>query len=153
MTSGMELRNRGFFTQCATTMPIVGNEVRQAAAIPIKDGQICLVTSSSRKRWVIPKGIIEVGKTASEIALLEAWEEAGLTGVLQREPLGSYLYQKMGNTYHVLVYVMLVTQIAQEWPEQSMRDREWLLPNVALERLEEPGLRELVRQAVPIGPF
>jgi len=50
--------------------------VRQAAAIPILCGQVCLVSSRSGKRWVIPKGCLEPGKTAAEIALLEAWEAA-----------------------------------------------------------------------------
>jgi len=62
--------------------------IRQAAAIPIRSGQICLVTSSSGKRWVIPKGMIEPGTTAGQIALQEAWEEAGLVGVLRPEPVG-----------------------------------------------------------------
>ena len=65
----------------------------QAAAVPVRTGKVCLVTSSSGRRWVVPKGMMEPGKTASEIALQEAWEEAGLVGVLQPEPLGSYLYE------------------------------------------------------------
>src|SRR5262249_19062195 len=76
------------------TMASVSDVIRQAAAIPLKAGQICLVTSSSGKRWVIPKGIIDPGKTAGEIALQEAWEEAGLVGVLQPQPVGSYRYEK-----------------------------------------------------------
>ena len=48
-------------------MGLLTEEVRQAAAIPVKDGQVCLVTSRSGKRWVIPKGCLEPGKTAGEI--------------------------------------------------------------------------------------
>ena len=69
---------------------------RQAAVIPIRDGRLCLVTSSSGKRWVVPKGQIDNGFTAGEAALLEAWEEAGLLGVLTPEPVGSYHYEKDG---------------------------------------------------------
>ena len=65
----------------------------------MRAGQVCLVTSSSGKRWVVPKGCMEPGKTAGELALQEAWEEAGLVGVLQPEPVGSYLYEKFGNSY------------------------------------------------------
>ena len=124
--------------------------IRQAAAIPIKKGQLCLVTSRSGKRWVIPKGTMEPGKTAGEIALQEAWEEAGLTGVLQREPVGSYLYEKLGFVHHVIVFIMRVTDVANDWPEQSFREREWVQLDEAPVRVEEPGLRELVREAVKL---
>ena len=49
-----------------------------------------------------PKGNLEPGKTAQEIALQEAWEEAGLAGLIQQEPIGSYFYDKDGLTCHVM---------------------------------------------------
>ncbi len=119
--------------------------IRQAAAIPVRAGQVCLVTSSSGKRWVVPKGCMEPGKTAGELALQEAWEEAGLVGVLQPEPVGSYLYEKFGNSYYVVVFLMLVTESAADWPERTLRKRAWLRPSQALARVEDVGLRELIR--------
>jgi len=119
--------------------------IRQAAAIPIRDG---LVTSSSGSRWVIPKGHLEPGKTAGQIALEEAWEEAGLVGVLRPEPVGSYLYTKFNNVYQVTVFVMDVTEMAKEWPEDSYRRRIWLDPAEAIDRVQEKGLREVIRAAV-----
>lgn len=129
-------------------MSAIPESVRQAAAIPILSGQVCLVTSSSGRRWVVPKGCFEPGKTASEIALQEAWEEAGLVGVLSRDPVGSYLYTKWGRTYHVTVFAMQVTEVADDWPEMSMRQRCWLNGTQALGRIEEPGLRELICSVV-----
>src|SRR5262245_35293488 len=99
-------------------MPIDTDWVRQAAALPVRSGQVCLVTSSSGKRWVIPKGMIDPGKTAADIALQEAWEEAGLVGVLQADPVGSYFYDKYGGTCHVTVYLLQVTGEADDWPER-----------------------------------
>jgi len=121
--------------------------IRQAAAIPVRRGRVCLVTSSSGGRWVVPKGHLEPGKTAGQIALQEAWEEAGVTGVLLPEPIGSYLYTKYGNTYHVIVFGMEVTEAADDWPERSLRQRAWLDPADALARVQEKGLRELIRAA------
>jgi len=121
--------------------------LRQAAAIPMRGEKICLVTSSNGKRWVIPKGLIEPGHGAAETALTEAWEEAGLVGVLWPEPIGSYLYSKLGRTYHVLVYVLRVTEAADDWPEKALRQRSWVNVARALEQLDDPGLRELVEQA------
>jgi 8-oxo-dGTP pyrophosphatase MutT (NUDIX family) len=118
--------------------------VRQAAAIPIYNGLVCLVTSSSGRRWVIPKGIIEPGQTAGETALQEAWEEAGLVGVLHSEPVGSYLYEKYGGLCHVTVFLMQVTDESDDWPERMSRQRDWMPIDEALERIHEPGLREIL---------
>src|SRR5262249_15057238 len=141
----------GCFLGWGSAMSTVTEWVRQAAALPVRGGQICLVTSSSGKRWVVPKGVIDLGKTAAEIALQEAWEEAGLVGLLKTEPVGSYLYEKYGGTCHVLVFLMEVTEIAENWAERSLRQRCWLSPAQALERIDERGLRELLRSTVP-GP-
>jgi 8-oxo-dGTP pyrophosphatase MutT (NUDIX family) len=126
-------------------MPTLPGLIRQAAAIPVRAGQVCLVTSRSGKRWVIPKGCMEPGKTAGEIALMEAWEEAGLTGSLHPEPIGSYVYEKSGFTCHVTVFLMVVSEHADVWPERAMRERTWMSFNQALSRIEDPGLRELIR--------
>jgi|SRR5579884_1135509 len=122
--------------------------IRQAAAIPIRSGKVCLVTSSSGKRWVVPKGCMELGKTAGELALQEAWEEAGLVGILQPEPVGSYLYEKYGNEYFVTVFLLRVTSAAEDWPERQLRQRAWLSPAEAVSRVEDRGLREILRAAV-----
>lgn len=128
-------------------MATPSNSIRQAAVIPIKDGRVCLVTSSSGTRWVIPKGHLEPGKTAAEIALQEAWEEGGLTGLLRPDPVGSYLYEKFGNHYFVTVFVLLVTEAASNWPEAGLRQRSWLMPRAAIDRIQEEGLRVLIRAA------
>jgi 8-oxo-dGTP pyrophosphatase MutT (NUDIX family) len=125
-----------------------GDVVRQAAAIPVRNGQICMVTSRSGKRWVVPKGCLEPGKSAGEMALQEAWEEAGLTGVLFPDPIGSYFYEKAGFTCHVIVFVMYVVQVVEDWPERYMRERTWLSLPEAILRTDEPGLRELLRALV-----
>ncbi len=128
-------------------MPIFDGEIRQAAALPVRDGEVCLVSSRNGKRWVAPKGCMEPGKTAGQIALQEAWEEAGLVGLLEPEPIGSYVYQKDGLTCHVLVFLMEVTSEAAAWPEQSFRQRRWLPVAKAAERVADPGLRALIEGA------
>jgi 8-oxo-dGTP pyrophosphatase MutT (NUDIX family) len=119
--------------------------IRQAAALPVRNGKVCLVTSSNGKRWVIPKGLIEPGQTAGETALQEAWEEAGLVGLLDQEPIGSYVYEKWCGTCHVMVYLMQVSEVANNWPENDLRQRTWLSVAGALERIDDPGLADIVR--------
>lgn len=114
----------------------------------MRNGQVCLVTSRSGKRWVIPKGSMEPGKSAGEIALQEAWEEAGLVGLLQPEPVGSYVYEKDGMVCHVIVFEMTVTHTLDTYPEAGMRQRVWIAPELAASRIEEEGLRDLLRNLV-----
>jgi 8-oxo-dGTP pyrophosphatase MutT (NUDIX family) len=124
------------------------NWIKQAAAIPVNDGRICIVKSSSGKRWVVPKGCLEPGKSTQQIALLEAWEEAGLEGELEPDPVGSYLYKKIEQTYHVTVYLMQVTEVAKDYPESKMRERDWVSPTQALKRINDVGLLEVLRRVV-----
>jgi 8-oxo-dGTP pyrophosphatase MutT (NUDIX family) len=122
--------------------------VRQAAVIPLRSRQVCLLLSRSGKRWVIPKGRIEAGQTAGETALMEAWEEAGLSGVLRRQPVGSYHYEKCGRTFHVLVFLMEVTSVADNWPEKDSRTCRWLAVERAMEHVKHTGLHRLLRRVL-----
>ena len=120
--------------------------INQAAALAVKDGQVCLVTSSSGRRWVIPKGMLEPGKSSGEIAVQEAWEEAGIVGRIQQTPIGTYQYAKYGGTCLVTVFLMQVTEVLEDWPERNVRTRVWLPPEEAIDLLEEPALRDIVQQ-------
>lgn len=120
----------------------------QVAALPLRDGKVCLVTSRSRRRWLIPKGWIDPGHTPMQAAIIEAWEEAGLIGVLHPQPIGHYQYGKAGRDHHVTVYILQVTEEKAVWPEVRQRTRVWLSPAEAVERVDEPGLRLLLRQLV-----
>jgi len=122
--------------------------IRQAGVLAVRNGRMCLVTSSNGKRWVIPKGLIEPGQSAGEAALQEAWEEAGLVGTLDPEPLGTFLYDKWCGTCHVTVYRMHISEVAQNWPEGDLRQRTWLSAAGALERIDDPGLADIVRLAL-----
>src|SRR5271155_1418016 len=118
------------------TMQTDCTPIQQAAAIPIRSGRVCLVTSRSGKRWVIPKGCLEPNQTAAQTDLQEAWEEAGLRGVIDQEPVGSYFYDKAGNTYQVTVFLMQVTEAARDWPEVELRQRVWVGENEAHTQVE-----------------
>jgi 8-oxo-dGTP pyrophosphatase MutT (NUDIX family) len=122
--------------------------MRQAAAVPLRNGQVCLVSSRSGKRWVVPKGCLEPGKTAAEIALEEAWEEAGLLGLLAHDPIGTYLYEKDGFLCYVVVFLLTVTDAVDGYPEVGLRERVWLPVAQALPRLDDAGLRDIIRGAV-----
>lgn len=119
--------------------------IRQAAALAIRDNRVCMVSSRNRKRWVIPKGQIEKGQSATDAALAEAWEEAGLLGSIESESLGTFIYTKNNLEHHVVVYAMLVSGERDEWPEGDFRQREWVTIEEALSRIDEVELRQLVQ--------
>ena len=120
---------------------------RQSAVIPwrLRDGrvEVLLITSRKRKRWVVPKGIHEPGLTAAASAAKEALEEAGVSGEVSSEPVGEYAYRKWGGTCRVVVFTLRVESGLRRWPEE-FRDREWLSPEAAAARIDEPDLRRLV---------
>ena len=123
--------------------------VRQSAVLAMSDDRLCLVTARSGRRWVIPKGQIDPGHTPGVAALTEAWEEAGLVGALDPEPCGSYVYEKLDRPHHVLVYRLAVTEAHDAYPEANARQREWVTVDEAIDRVDEPGLRDLLRRLFP----
>jgi 8-oxo-dGTP pyrophosphatase MutT (NUDIX family) len=124
------------------------NVVRQSATVAISNNRICLVTSSSGKRWVIPKGHQKPGDGTRKTAKIEAWEEAGIIGILHDEPVGTYVYEKAGRKFAVTVHVMQVWKVLDRWPERNKRKRRWLSIREARRRIEHPKLRKLISQAM-----
>ena len=122
------------------------NPIRQSAAIPLHEGRVCLITSRTTGRWVIPKGLIDPGHTATQAAIIEAWEEAGLIGTIEGTSLGSYHYEKFDLVHHVLVFRMTVIEVKNEWPEKATRERIWVTLEEAIERVDEPELKEIMRK-------
>jgi len=123
----------------------MGRIIEQVAALAIRDNCVCMVTSRNRRRWVIPKGQIEKGQSATETALAEAWEEAGLLGRIESEPIGTFSYTKNNLEHIVTVFPMIVTIERNQWPECRERRRVWLALDQALARIHEQELRELLQ--------
>ena len=106
----------------------------QYAALPLqeRDGETCvlLVTSRETHRWVLPKGWGEKGLTGAQVAAKEAFEEAGIRGVLRNVPVGTYRYTKRLRKQstvecEVEVFPLMVDKLAADWPERTQRRREW----------------------------
>lgn len=122
--------------------------VEQSAVIPyrIQNGQIevMVITSSTGKRWVIPKGLIEPDMTPQDSAAKEAWEEAGLLGKVFPDLLGTYEYHKSGYTCQVEVFLLQVQTVLENWPEASCRKRQWVSIPKAIKRVNEPELKQIL---------
>lgn len=125
---------------------------QQFAALPFRDNngiEVMLVTSRETRRWVLPKGWPIKGLKPHSVAAREAMEEAGLTGKVAKEPIGSYRYVKrMRNgaamTCEVGVFPMAVEKQRRNWPERDQRTTSWFAVEDAATLVDEPELRDLI---------
>ncbi len=113
--------------------------------------RILLVTSRGTGRWVLPKGNVIRGLTPHASAAAELEEEAGVLGLACPTALGSYRYRKTRKSGATLkaeveVFPVLVTEELDEWEEQDMRERRWFSIVDAADAVDEPDLKQLIRQ-------
>ncbi|PWS36482.1 NUDIX hydrolase [Falsiroseomonas bella] len=128
---------------------------RQSAALPILGAgaalRVVLITSRETRRWVIPKGWIEPREAPHRSAAREAFEEAGLAGEADPDPLGLYAYPKRlasgaVRPTEVLVFRYRVARLLHDWPERRERERKLFTAEAAAAVVKEPGLAELLRK-------
>lgn len=116
--------------------------------------EVLLVTSRRTKRWIVPKGWPMDGKTPSESAEIEAWEEAGVRGKVYDRCLGVYSYRKSMEDDEdlscvTMIYAMKVREFAANYPEVEERKRKWLRPKKAAALVDEPDLAHMIRNFDP----
>jgi 8-oxo-dGTP pyrophosphatase MutT (NUDIX family) len=126
---------------------------RQSAALPVLgEGaarRVVLITSRETKRWVVPKGWIEKQEAPHRSAAREAFEEAGLDGEADADPLGAYAYGKrmprgLVLPTEVLVFRFRVAALLPDWPERRERVRRLFTPAAAAALVQEPELAALL---------
>lgn len=129
--------------------------VTQVAALPWRMQDCCpqvlLVTSRRSGHWMLPKGWQIDGMDLAASAQIEAFEEAGVLGMISRQPIGSYRYLKLldnGRSLpsQALVFSLRVTSELDAWPEQRQRSRAWLGLDAAVARVQSPALARMLRQ-------
>ena len=111
--------------------------------------EMLLMTSRDTGRWVIPKGWPMSGKLSHEVAAREAFEEAGVRGVVETTALGFFSYAKMLKDgikvdCKVHVYALAVTELAKNFKEKGERRLEWVSCDEAVKRVREPELRDII---------
>ena len=125
---------------------------RQSSVLPYQVGEngleIMMVTSIRRRRWIIPKGVVEPDMTPQDSAAKEAFEEAGIKGIVIPEPLGRYHYKKWAGICRCDVFAMKVETVLDEWQEQDDREREWVDAKEAVDRLRHKRLKTIVRRFI-----
>ena len=133
--------------------------IEQYGALPYRfepDGavSILLVTSRETGRWIVPKGNRIEGKTPSESAQREAYEEGGVEGEIAPEAIGHYRYVKQRKNgsvtpASVMIFPMRVTRQLGDWPEKDERETAWFSLADAAASVAERSLRRLILSFEP----
>ncbi len=125
----------------------------QYAALPYRvvgdKVEILLITSRRTRRWIVPKGWPIEGRQPFDCAALEALEEAGVSGEVQKRPIGYYRYVKHSKKRpsmlcKVELFACKVTQQRKAWPEKDERERRWCSVKEAAAAVDELKLQLLI---------
>lgn len=115
--------------------------------------EVLLITSRDTGRWVIPKGWPIEGLSPEASAAREAFEEAGVEGLIADNCVGVYSYEKgLGKPEDpratvpcmVTVFPLQVKELVDKFPEIRERRRKWFTPKKAARRVAEPELQALL---------
>ncbi|TCU49261.1 ADP-ribose pyrophosphatase YjhB (NUDIX family) [Novosphingobium sp. PhB57] len=99
--------------------------------------EVLLVTSRRKRKWILPKGKIEIGETAAQRAAIEAFEEAGVRGTVSAKPL---LASSLADPSRAHIYPLAVLEELEQWPEMALRQRAWFSFPEARARLKNEGV-------------
>ena len=129
------------------------SDIAQVITIPYRLNsadapKFCMITSNKKQDWIFPKGTVDSGETPEQTALREAFEEAGLHGELDPDPLGNFTRQKWGLDVNTDVYLMQVTQVDETWGESHKRQRCWGSSEKTLRKIGKPYLVPYLQKAI-----
>jgi 8-oxo-dGTP pyrophosphatase MutT (NUDIX family) len=124
--------------------------VEQAGAIVVRAGKtgprILLVTARRNPRnWIFPKGHVEDGETRKDAAVREAYEEAGVDGLVAA-PAGTMTFDFGETRYRVHYFVVTTEDTGREREGRRLR---WCRYKQALKKLTYDETRELLEGAWP----
>jgi 8-oxo-dGTP pyrophosphatase MutT (NUDIX family) len=110
--------------------------------------EVLLVTGRRSGRWMIPKGWPMAGRSLADAAAREAFEEAGISGTVDPQPLGSFHHVKRGffgtTNIEILVHSLSVEKELADWPERGERDRQWFPLKKAAAAVDSDELGRLI---------
>jgi 8-oxo-dGTP pyrophosphatase MutT (NUDIX family) len=125
----------------------------------IKDDAVALlfVTSQTRGRWILPKGLAKTGETHVQTCEREGFEEAGVKGLVLKDfPVTVSINKQTDDgkqAVPVTYYPLLVNEQFDEWPEMDVRERHWALIGEASKVAFREDYLGLIRQFEALMPW
>ena len=143
-------------THCVTGYGSRGERL-VAGVVPLSadKSKVLMIQSAGPGGWVLPKGGWETDEaTASIAACREAWEEAGVVCVVQRDlglipdmrPAASLTSSSPKASYQF--FEVTVEREEAEWPEKHKRQRKWVtFAQAATALANRPELLEALKRS------
>ena len=125
----------------------------------IKNDAIALlfVTSQTRGRWILPKGLAKKGESHAETGAREGFEEAGVHGqLLENFPITTVITKtatKIHGAVPVTYYPFFVSEQKDDWPESKVRQRHWALLKDAARVVHRKDFLNLIKQFETLAPW
>lgn len=95
---------------------------------------VIITSRSNANRWIFPKGQPEADKSSKEVAVNEAFEEAGIIGTIRGKVIKIEVAKKTETVLYKL-YPFKISRICRKWPERGIRARKFVKPEKALKKL------------------
>ena len=111
--------------------------------------EVLMVTNKHNDSLIFPKGGWETDETAEEAAARETAEEAGVVGevsFLDEFEFESKMKDGKKTPCKCSVFVMVVTQVMDVWPESDARSRAWYAPEEAIKNCKHAWMRDAIQR-------
>jgi 8-oxo-dGTP pyrophosphatase MutT (NUDIX family) len=124
-------------------------EHREIGALPYrirKNGiELILVTTRDGKRWILPKGQPEKRMSHPDVAKMEAYEEAGVLGAIDKDKHAEVVLSRGVKRTRLRIYPLRSKKVLKEYPESDRRKRIIVQPDDALKMISDKSLRKCVK--------
>lgn len=114
--------------------------------------ELLLVATKQSERWALPKGRRIKGKKPAKCAAREAFEEAGIRGVVAKKSIGAFHFVKAeadgpAGMREVRIFPLKVKRELRP-AKAPRRMRRWFAPSAALAAVDDAGLKSVINRFV-----